>query len=128
MCATLQYLELFQSGTVQCAFEEGYLGIQWYDSTTIGTPPIITFVKSVKGGSGYLSREYDVYPNGSLIINNVTLHHERIFSVSVAASEDEPIKDWYIQVKSKGNIIPNHSTLHVSALCMVCNNWNYQKK
>ncbi|PIK47018.1 hypothetical protein BSL78_16108 [Apostichopus japonicus] len=101
MCATLQYLELFQSGTVQCAFEEGYLGIQWYDSTTIGTPPIITFVKSVKGGSGYLSREYDVYPNGSLIINNVTLHHERIFSVSVAASEDEPIKDWYIQVKSK---------------------------
>ncbi|PIK46266.1 hypothetical protein BSL78_16873 [Apostichopus japonicus] len=101
MCAPLQYLELFQSGTVQCAFEEGYLGIQWYDSTTIGTPPIITFVKSVKGGSGYLSRDYDVYPNGSLIITNVTLHHERIFSVSFAASEDEPIKDWIIQVKSK---------------------------
>lgn len=78
------------------------MGIQWFNSTEDGTKPIITFVRSEKGGSGYISGNYDILPNGSLIITNVTLQHERVFSVVLAASEDKPTIQYIVRVETIG--------------------------
>lgn len=102
VCNELQYLKLYKPGTLQCSIEEGYIGIQWYNSTQEGTEAILTFVSSEKGGQGYESGDYDVFPNGSLAIKNVTLQHERVFSVSVAASKAGTIAVYAIQVKTFG--------------------------
>ncbi|PIK43972.1 hypothetical protein BSL78_19175 [Apostichopus japonicus] len=37
-------------------------------------------------GDGYESGEFDIYPNGSLLINNVTASHESVYRVSTAIS------------------------------------------
>lgn len=101
-CKDLQYLELFHSGTIQCSFEARLSLIKWFNSTEDETPPIITLIDMVKGGAGYISGEYDISSNGSLIIKRVTTQHERIFSVLLQESEDEPIIQYNVKIKTIG--------------------------
>ncbi|PIK60660.1 hypothetical protein BSL78_02435 [Apostichopus japonicus] len=42
---------------------------------------IRVYPEGQKRGNGYESREYDLYTNGSLLINRVTIEHDRIFTV-----------------------------------------------
>lgn len=101
-CKDLQYLEMYETGIIQCSFDDGFVGIQWYDSTEEGTTPIINFVRSLKSGRGYMSGDYDIFPNGSLIVTNVTVQHDRVFSVVLAASEETSVTQYTVRVETIG--------------------------
>lgn len=89
VCATPQHLNLGIIGTIQCSFRENFYGVYWYSSTdSANTYPLLTFQESEKGGDGYLSGEFDVFPNGSLIIKNVSLRDDHIFRVILLDSKD----------------------------------------
>lgn len=89
VCATPQYLNLGIIGTIQCSFRENFYGVYWYSSTdSANTYPLLTFQESEKGGDGYLSGEFDVFPNGSLVIKNVSLADDHIFRVILLDSKD----------------------------------------
>ncbi|KAJ8018728.1 hypothetical protein HOLleu_43122 [Holothuria leucospilota] len=77
-------------GIIHCTFEENMFGVLWYNSTDFDIEePIVTLFGTEKGGPGFLSGEFDVLFNGSLIINNVTLYHEHSFYVSKFSSQDD---------------------------------------
>ncbi|PIK40517.1 hypothetical protein BSL78_22637 [Apostichopus japonicus] len=99
VCENKQYLELYQPGIIQCSFEEGFLGVQWYNSTVEETSEIITYIKDEKDGPGFRSGDYDVWLNGSLFIGNVTVEHEGVFIVTHAPSESAKVKQYNIQVQ-----------------------------
>ncbi|KAJ8019398.1 GTPase IMAP family member 7 [Holothuria leucospilota] len=80
-CSSVQYLELGKSGTIQCSFQEDYFALFWHNSTDVTMVPILVLKDSVKSGAGYLSGDFDVHSNGSLIIHNVSLEHEHSFAV-----------------------------------------------
>ncbi|XP_071850822.1 uncharacterized protein [Apostichopus japonicus] len=98
-CENKQYLELYQPGIIQCSFEEGFLGVQWFNSTVKETSKIITYVRDVKDGPGFRSGNYDVWLNGSLFVRNVTVEHEGVFIVTHASSESVQVKQYNIQVQ-----------------------------
>lgn len=81
-CISPQYAELGSQSTVHCTFNEGFYGVYWYNSTDIiNDEPTLLFKGSEKSGTGYDSHEFDIHPNGSLIINHVTLSHDHQFAV-----------------------------------------------
>ncbi|KAJ8019796.1 hypothetical protein HOLleu_41535 [Holothuria leucospilota] len=88
-CNITQYIELRKPGIVQCSFDAGMYGIYWYDSEDVTTQrPFFFYEKSKKSGQGYTSGEFDVEPNGSLVIRNVTFKHDHVFTVACLAHED----------------------------------------
>ncbi|KAJ8048540.1 hypothetical protein HOLleu_00895 [Holothuria leucospilota] len=98
-CTAIQYIELGTSGMVNCKFDEGYFGVFWYNSTEYTyTRPVIYLQGSEKGGRGYKSGEFDIYPNGSLIINNATMQHDHFFTVIVLEALTDPPSPIFIQV------------------------------
>lgn len=104
-CTSPQYLELGKTGTIACSFEEGFYGVYWYNSTDVQQAfPMIYLSSSAKYGNGYTTGEFDIYPNGSLLINNVTLQHDKVFTVTFLQSQrDAEIK---INVLSVVYVIP----------------------
>ncbi|KAJ8018997.1 hypothetical protein HOLleu_42680 [Holothuria leucospilota] len=87
-CPSPQYLEIKSRGIIQCSFEEGFFGVFWYNSTNyISDLPIIYYQEFEKKGIGYVSGEYDILPNGSLIIEQVSLLHEGYFTVTFLLSK-----------------------------------------
>ncbi|KAJ8048538.1 Protein NLRC5 [Holothuria leucospilota] len=98
-CTAIQYVELGMSGMVNCNFNEGYFGVFWYNSTEYtNTGPIIYLRNSEKDGRGYSSGEFDIYPNGSLIINNATLQHDHFFTVIMLETSTAAPSPIFIQV------------------------------
>ncbi|KAJ8047938.1 NLR family CARD domain-containing protein 4 [Holothuria leucospilota] len=93
-CTTPQYLEIGKEGLVNCSFHENFFGVFWYNSTdTVSNKPILKLINSAKSGEGYMSGEFDVQPNGSLIINNVSLVHSHVFTVAKFSSQsDDPVR------------------------------------
>ncbi|KAJ8049863.1 hypothetical protein HOLleu_02788 [Holothuria leucospilota] len=88
LCRPLQYVEYRNKGTLICTFEGEFLSLFWYDyhdATTVN--PVLIFDEYGKSGSGYESGEYDMYSNGSLIINEVSMNHDRNFTVVVRYSQ-----------------------------------------
>ncbi|XP_071837239.1 uncharacterized protein [Apostichopus japonicus] len=98
-CENKQYLELHQPGIIQCSLEEGFLGVQWFNSTVEETSMIITYIRDVKDGPGFRSGDYDVWLNGSLFVGNVTVEHEGVFIVTHARSASAEVKQYNIQVQ-----------------------------
>ncbi|KAJ8034282.1 hypothetical protein HOLleu_21050 [Holothuria leucospilota] len=95
-CESPQYLEINQRGTIQCTFQDDAFGIYWYNSTdTVEEKPILNFQGSMKSGIGFTSGEYDVHPNGSLIINNVTVRHDNNFTV-VKLNDSQRLLDFFL--------------------------------
>lgn len=83
-CPSPQYLELGKMRSINCSFSEDVCAVLWYNTTHFTEfESIISYVESVKSGSGFLSGEYDIHANGSLVIKNVSLQHETIFTVAV---------------------------------------------
>ncbi|KAJ8048865.1 hypothetical protein HOLleu_01349 [Holothuria leucospilota] len=77
-------------GIVQCNFEEGFYGVVWYNLEEFSKGhSFLQLINGVKKGEGYLSGDFDVLPNGSLMILNVSLQHDSNFVVSKFRSEDE---------------------------------------
>lgn len=86
-CASPQYLDFGKTGTIHCRFHELGYGILWYNTTHHEqNDPILHFQNGIKAGVGFTSGEFDIYPNGSLIINTVFLRHETHFQVAFVLS------------------------------------------
>lgn len=65
-----------------CQFPPDVKKIFWYDdASNDDSIPIITFVENVNGGVAYDSGEYNLFSDGSLIIHNVSMDHDRSFKV-----------------------------------------------
>ncbi|KAJ8021067.1 hypothetical protein HOLleu_40830 [Holothuria leucospilota] len=85
VCDSPQYLELEKTGIINCSFEDGFSFVLWYNSTNEEKEqPILNYINSVKSGVGFTSGEFDVKSDGSLVINNVGIQHERYFTTVYA--------------------------------------------
>ncbi|PIK56546.1 hypothetical protein BSL78_06563 [Apostichopus japonicus] len=85
MCGSCQenlYLEVGKQGLVPCHFEDFDI-IGWIngDGDVTNTSPFIYMEGSQIYGRGYESGDYDMHPNGSLIINEVKLTNEFNYTV-----------------------------------------------
>ncbi|KAJ8049687.1 Protein NLRC5 [Holothuria leucospilota] len=81
-CQSPQYLEVGRKGTVICSFKEGFFSVFWYNTRNyVLEQAFVQYKDSVKRGDGITSGEFDIYPNGSLIVNNVTYGHDHDFTV-----------------------------------------------
>ncbi|PIK49743.1 hypothetical protein BSL78_13368 [Apostichopus japonicus] len=80
-CRPQEALQLGTIGVLDCSFPEEYFGIYWYDTQDLTKQPFVFIQEGHKRGHGYESGEYDLYTNGSLLINRVNIEHERIFTV-----------------------------------------------
>lgn len=99
-CPLIQYIEVGRRGIIYCAFEDGFLAITWYH---VGEgKPLLLYQDGSKSGEGFQSGEFDIYPNGSLIIMNVTVDHESVYRVTKASSGSEPIVFYSISVYTTG--------------------------
>ncbi|XP_071852227.1 uncharacterized protein [Apostichopus japonicus] len=79
-CRPQQTLEFGKSGALDCSFPKEYFGIYWYDSVDVTKQPLLYIQEGQKRGHGYESGEYDIHPDGSLLIYRVTIEHERSFT------------------------------------------------
>ncbi|KAJ8049626.1 NACHT, LRR and PYD domains-containing protein 14 [Holothuria leucospilota] len=81
-------------GIIQCAFSEDVDTIFWYNTTDLlKSDAIITLQDTVKYGTGLESGEFDIEPNGSLIITNVSLKHEGTYTViKLDSPTSRPVK------------------------------------
>ncbi|KAJ8049797.1 hypothetical protein HOLleu_02701 [Holothuria leucospilota] len=81
-CISPQYLEIRTTSTIQCLFHQDFFAVLWYNSTdSLKDGPILEYQNMTKSGPGFTLGEFDIHQNGSLIINNVSLSHERTFMV-----------------------------------------------
>ncbi|KAJ8049577.1 Protein NLRC5 [Holothuria leucospilota] len=81
-CGTPQYIEIGSVGLIQCSFPDDVYSVLWYKPTKFSLgDAFLTLVNSVKSGERFLSGEFDIYPNGSLIIHNVSIKHEGRYTV-----------------------------------------------
>lgn len=92
LCDTEQYIEIGKTQTIKCTFNDDFANILWYNfSNVFDKKPLIALSKSGKSGIGLESGEYDVYQNGTLIINKVSELHETTFTaVAFMLSEAFP--------------------------------------
>lgn len=80
-CPSKQYLELYKPGMIQCSFENGFNVLSWYNSTREGHYPVLTYDNFDITGTGYLSGDYNLSHDGSLLIRNVSMLNDRIYAV-----------------------------------------------
>ncbi|KAJ8051036.1 hypothetical protein HOLleu_04456 [Holothuria leucospilota] len=91
-CESPQFLELRERGIINCVFHEEFYSVLWYNTTEyFNNDPILGYQNRIKTGVGYESQEFDIYPNGSLIINRVSLQHDLFTVVYLHTEEDVPI-------------------------------------
>ncbi|KAJ8049796.1 hypothetical protein HOLleu_02700 [Holothuria leucospilota] len=78
------------TSTVQCLFHRDFFAVLWFNTTNYPEEdPILRYQNMKKYGAGYNSGEFDIHPNGSLIINHVLLSHEHTFKVGYAHFDSE---------------------------------------
>lgn len=83
-CDPHQYLEIETSATIDCSISKPFQGVYWYNSSDSRTNyPSLIYENNTKSGPSYLSGDFDVDHDGSLVINNVSLVHEHLFKVVV---------------------------------------------
>lgn len=82
VCKTPQVLEIGKSGKIVCSFSEDFSSIHWYFNLDVKDGlPTISYSSNGVDGTGYTSGEFNIDPDGSLVINNVSVEHEAKFSV-----------------------------------------------
>lgn len=78
-------------------FHEEFFSALWYNTSEyLDNVPILNYQNTIKTGVGYESGEFDVYPNGSLIINLVSLQHDSFTVVYLHTKKDLPM---FIHIK-----------------------------
>lgn len=88
LCLSPQYMPLGQKGSINCDFGDQFYGVYWYNTSDYeNTEPILYFTNRQKSGLGYDTEEFNIFQNGSLIINNVSLQHEGDFTVIMFREE-----------------------------------------
>lgn len=100
-CELLQYLTIGSNGTITCSFNE-YLAISWYNPEA--EEAIIFYKDGDKTGEGYTRGGYDVFPNGSLFIRNVSLEHEMLYRVTKIISLTQLSVSYEIRVQTVGKM------------------------
>ncbi|XP_071853242.1 uncharacterized protein [Apostichopus japonicus] len=84
-CERTQHVEIGTVGLIPCHCNGSSMAIiAWVNVNKRKT--LLLLHNGEKIGDGYESGEYDIYPNGSLLINNVTVSHESVYRVSTAIS------------------------------------------
>ncbi|XP_071852014.1 uncharacterized protein [Apostichopus japonicus] len=110
-CELLQYISIGSNGTIQCLFEE-YYAVSWYHPEE---DKLILFSKNGdKGGDGYTSGNYDIFPNGSLFIRDVNLEHETLLRVTKVITLTEETVSYEIQVKT---VVRPNTTYPIIGVC-----------
>ncbi|KAJ8043008.1 hypothetical protein HOLleu_09920 [Holothuria leucospilota] len=90
ICNSPQYLELGKRGIVTCRFHKDFFAVWWYTSIDFGNSrPTVKYQNKLTTGPGYESGEFDVHPNGSLIVTEVLLKYEDVFTVAYLPSKEE---------------------------------------
>ncbi|KAJ8027732.1 hypothetical protein HOLleu_29770 [Holothuria leucospilota] len=90
ICNSPQYLELGKTGIITCRFHKDFYTVLWYTSVDFGNSrPTVQYQNKLKAGPGYESGEFDVHPNGSLIVTEVLLKYEDVFTVAYLPSREE---------------------------------------
>ncbi|XP_071837529.1 cell adhesion molecule CEACAM3-like isoform X3 [Apostichopus japonicus] len=75
-----------ESVMLPCDFDPNFEGVYWFDESD-GEEPLILLENGYTDGRGYDSQEYDMLPNGSLVIKNVQHTHEQIYKVIILDNE-----------------------------------------
>lgn len=102
-CGSPQYVELGKREVVKCSFIDGFVSINWYFNLDVTEgPPTIRFTNQEVTGEGYESGEFDITPDGSLIIKNVTVQHETRFTVYEVESPDDIPRRHYVDIVTIG--------------------------
>ncbi|KAJ8051002.1 NLR family CARD domain-containing protein 4 [Holothuria leucospilota] len=97
-CESPQFLELYKRGIINCMFHEEFFSVLWYNTLEyLEYDPILDYQNTIKTGVGYESGEFDVYPNGSLIINRVSPQHD-FFTVAYLHTRNGVPKFIHIQI------------------------------
>ncbi|PIK52626.1 hypothetical protein BSL78_10486 [Apostichopus japonicus] len=105
-CKSSQYLEIGKSGTIVCHFEDTFSSIFWYYKADVELDqPTVTYEDGQREGDGYLSGEFDIRSDGSLIVNNVSVEHETTFIVIEFETVDKLPNRYDINIKTI--ILPN---------------------
>ncbi|XP_071851550.1 uncharacterized protein [Apostichopus japonicus] len=80
-CISPQYLEIGKSGNISCSFNDGFYSIHWYYNLDVTEgPPTLSYERQQVAGEGYESGKFNINMDGSLIINNVSVQHETLFT------------------------------------------------
>lgn len=102
-CESPQYLVLGSSSTVNCYFKATFISVHWYDSPNyFDFKPLISSHITSLEGPGYTSGEFDIQDDGSLVIKNVSLEHEKVFTVVVITSNDDDPEAYSVSVNVIG--------------------------
>ncbi|XP_071852530.1 uncharacterized protein [Apostichopus japonicus] len=105
-CKSPQYLEIGKSATIVCHFEDTFSSIFWYYKADVELDqPTVTYEDGQREGDGYLSGEFDIRSDGSLIVNNVSVEHETTFIVIEFETVDKLPNRYDINIKTI--ILPN---------------------
>lgn len=98
-CVSPQYFQIGTRATVNCMFQENFTNLFWYDPTDpFHDNAVVVVQNSVKQGRGFLSGEFDINADGSLIINNVTLEHEGTFTALLLQTLESDAVRFDVQV------------------------------
>ncbi|KAJ8046173.1 hypothetical protein HOLleu_04767 [Holothuria leucospilota] len=96
-CQALQYIEFGKTGVLECKYHN-FFSVIWYNSTDyVNSEPLLYFKQFVKSGPGYVTGEFDVNQNGSLLIRNVSFQHEGNFTVIKLDSPRDNVLPIYIR-------------------------------
>ncbi|KAJ8037027.1 hypothetical protein HOLleu_17745 [Holothuria leucospilota] len=71
-----------KSAIIKLSIPSNFQGVYWYDERDT-QDPFIRYEEETKLGRGYDDGEYDIFPNGSLKIKEVTINHDMVYSVVV---------------------------------------------
>ncbi|KAJ8035457.1 hypothetical protein HOLleu_22694 [Holothuria leucospilota] len=84
-CPPSKSFEFGSRGLISCTFPTDLSEVYWYDDVSgrSDIPAIAGYRLSnhEKSGLGVEGGEYDILPNGTLVITNVTLRHEKQYKV-----------------------------------------------
>ncbi|KAJ8018891.1 hypothetical protein HOLleu_42873 [Holothuria leucospilota] len=98
-CRTPQFIEIDSLSLIQCSFRDDVYSVLWYKliKFTRGDA-FLTLVNTKKSGEGFLSGEFDIYPNGSLIIQNVSMKHEGTYRVDMLKNPSSGPETFFVTV------------------------------
>ncbi|KAJ8049876.1 NLR family CARD domain-containing protein 4 [Holothuria leucospilota] len=114
-CESPQYIQIGRSGTIQCSFREDVFSVLWYGPVASFNDDVIIISKdSVKSGHSFISGDFDMYPNGTLIISNVTATHRGTFTVIKVDTPTSVASTFAVKV---GILSPNFSFKPIIGNC-----------
>ncbi|PIK59940.1 hypothetical protein BSL78_03160 [Apostichopus japonicus] len=80
-CVAKQFVEYKTRGLIHCNFPPEFISVYWYDVDNSEAKPVLMYDRTTKTGEGFIRGEYDIQSNGTLIIRNVSMSHEKVFKV-----------------------------------------------